>query len=250
MMYKEKRTESQQHVKKRMAQRALMKELKMNKSYSLMLKSEKGLALVTVLILSLITLAIISTLVYMVIQGTRSSGFYKRYETAREASIGGAELGGDLVLNRGQLSIPLLPMWSSSTGGSFLSCDCGDPDNPNDNRDSNNVRTCMCDKMCDATADWPVACSISLDPTDTPDLEFDIAGVNTNYRVSVKIVDTIRGNSDVSVGGEQLGGCGVVCSSSSVINAPPMPYLLRVEVNSVDTINPLERARLSALYAY
>ena len=216
-----------------------------------MLMSERGLALVTILVLSLITLAVISTLVSMVIQGTRTSGYYKRYETAREAAVGGAELAGDLILERGLLSVPLLSMWSSSTGsGGFLSCDCGDPDDPNDNRDSLGVRTCLCDKLCDSTVDWPDACSNTLAPTDTPDLEFDMAGINTTYRVSVKIVDTIRGNSDVGVSVGQLGGTGVVSSFSSVIPAPPMPYLLRVEINSEDTINQLERARLSALYAY
>lgn len=213
------------------------------------LKNEKGLALVTVLVLSLITLSIISTLVYMVIHGTRISGYYKRYETAREAAVGGAELGGDLINERGDLTISFLPMWSTSTGaGGFLDCDCDDPDKPNDNRDSMGVRTCLCDKLCDSTEDWRGACSSTLTPTDSPDLEFDLAGINTNYRVSVKIVDTIRGNSDLS--GEELGGTGVVSSTSGIIPAPPMPYLHRVEINSEDIVNQLERSRISALYAY
>ncbi len=233
--------------------KALIKKPMRKDPHLSILRSEKGLALVTVLILSLITLAIISTLIYMVIQGTRVSGFYKRYETAREAAIGGAEIGGDLVLNRGAMSIAGLTLLSSSTGaGGFIGCDCGDPDDPDDNQDTLGVRTCLCDKLCDSTANWPGACSITLNPMDSPDLEFNLAGINinTNYLVSVKIVDTIQGNSDVSLSGGQLGGTAVVSSSSSVIPAPPMPYLLRVEINSEDTINQLERARLSALYAY
>ena len=213
-----------------------------------LIRAEKGLALVTVLVLSLICLSVISALLYMVTQGTRFSGFYKRYETAREAALGGAELGTDLILDRGALSIPGLAMASSS--GSFTSCDCGDPDDPNDNRDNfgAGVRTCMCDKLCDATADWP-GCSMTLDPTDTPDLWFDLTGINTTYRVSVKIVDTIRGNSDLS--GEELGGTGVVSATTGLITAPPMPYLYRVEINSEDNTGTLEeRARLSALYAF
>jgi hypothetical protein len=213
-----------------------------------LIRSEKGLALVTVLILSLICLSVISTLLFLVIQGTRFSGFYKRYETAREAALGGADLGADLILERGELDVPGLPMWTTS--GTFTSCDCGDPDDPNDNRDDfgAGARTCLCDKLCDASADWPVACSMSLDPTTNPDLEFDLAGVNTTYRVSAKIVDTIRGNSDLS--GEELGGTGVVSSTSGLITAPPMPYLYRVEINSEDTGTLEERARFSALYAF
>lgn len=207
------------------------------------LRSEKGLALITVLVLSLITLGIISTLVYMVIQGTKFSGSYKRYGTAREAAVGGSELASDLIENRGELVIPGLVSLPND-------CDCGDPDNPGDNRDSLGVRTCLCDKLCDATADWPVLCSITLDPTDTPDLQFSVTGITTTYQVSAKIVDTIRGNSDLS--GERLGGTGVVSSTSGIIPAPPMPYLHRVEINSEDQ-NPArvnERSRLSALYAF
>jgi hypothetical protein len=226
------------------------RESRRKDSFISMLRSEKGLALVTVLVLSLITLAIITTLIYMVIQGTRLSGYYKRFETAREAAVGGAEIGADLVMQRGSLSIPLLTITSTTYGaGGFLSCDCGDPDDPDDNRDSNNARTCLCDKLCDSTANWPGACNITMNPTDTPDLEFQLAGINANYLVSVKIVDTIRGNSDLS--GEDLGGTGVVASSSAVIHAPPMPYLHRVEINSEATGgNLFERSRLSALYAY
>jgi len=213
-----------------------------------LIRSERGLALVTVLVLSLICLSVISALLYMVTQGTRFSGFYKRYETAREAALGGAELGADLILDRGALSVPGLAM--VSTSGSFTSCDCGDPDDPNDNLDNfgAGVRTCMCDKLCDATADWP-GCSMTLNPTDTPDLWFDLIGINTTYRVSVKIVDTIRGNSDLS--GEELGGSGVVSATTGLITAPPMPYLYRVEINSEDNTGTLEeRARFSALYAF
>jgi hypothetical protein len=214
-----------------------------------LIRSEKGLALVTVLVLSLICLSVISALLYMVIQGTRFSGFYKRYETAREAALGGAELGADLVLDRGALSVPGLAITAPT--GSFTVCDCGDPDDPNDNLDNfgAGVRTCLCDKLCDATTDWPVGCSMTLSPTDTPDLWFDLTGINTTYRVSVKIVDTIRGNSDLS--GEDLGGTGVVSSTSGLITAPPMPYLYRVEINSEDDTGVLEeRARFSALYAF
>ena len=213
-----------------------------------LIRSEKGLALVTVLVLSLICLSVISALLYMVTQGTRFSGFYKRYETAREAALGGAELGADLVLDRGELNVPGLTLQTFS--GSFTRCDCGDPDDPNDNLDNfgAGVRTCLCDKLCDATADWP-GCSMTLAPTDTPDLEFELQGLNSSYLVSVKIVDTIRGNSDLS--GEDLGGTGVVSSTSGLITAPPMPYLYRVEINSEDYFGELEeRARFSALYAF
>jgi hypothetical protein len=187
----------------------------------------------------------------MVIQGTRFSGFYKRYETAREAALGGADIGSDMILDRGELVIPGIVNLPNF-------CDCGDPDDPNDNL-YGGVPSCLCDKLCDQTYTYPgpilnwvncAAADTELDPTLNPDIQFDLIGVNTTYRVSVKIVDAVRGNSDWS--GEELGGTGVVSSTSGLITAPPMPYLYRVEINSEDTTHPdaLERARLSALYAF
>ena len=70
------------------------------------LRNEKGLALVMVLILSLIALTIISTLIFMVTQGTKVSGFYKRYATSLDAGYGGAEIATSLIYNRGELVIP------------------------------------------------------------------------------------------------------------------------------------------------
>ena len=206
------------------------------------LKNEKGIALVTVLTLSLIALAIVSTLIYFVIQGTRFSGAFKRYETAREAATGGAEIAGDIISNRGNLVIPGLINFPNA-------CNCGDPDDPNDNRDSLGNRTCLCDKLCSYTADWPVGCSSSLDPMSSPDMQIQMPGFgSTTYQVSAKIIDTTLGNSDLS--GEQLGGSAVSSSTSNLINAPPLPYLHRVEINSQELTNPIEKTRLSVLYAY
>jgi hypothetical protein len=235
----EKRTKNEEPVRKN--------------TYFSIASSEKGLALVTVLVLSLICLSIISTLVYMVIQGTKFSGYYKRYETAREAALGGAEIGSDMILQRGEIDIPGL-----LTLPSF--CNCVDPDDPGDN-EYGGVPSCLCDKLCDTAWVYPgpvtnwvncVAADYELDPTNNPDIQFSLTGFNTTYQVSAKIVDTIRGNSDLS--GEELGGTGVVSSTSSMITAPPMPYLYRVEISSQDIVvgagAMLERARFSALYAF
>jgi hypothetical protein len=180
----EQRAWSKDEEEKSMDKRALNERPRRR---SPLIRSEKGLALVTVLVLSLICLSVISTLLYMVIQGTRVSGFYKRYETA-----------GEMVV------LPLLNLPDS--------CDCGNPEDPTDNLYGGAV-SCLCDKLCDETFIYPgpvlnwTNCAVNdtaLDPTNNPDIQFDLAGFNTTYRVSVKIVDTIRGNSDLS--GEELGG--------------------------------------------
>ena len=227
----------------------IMKGKKMKCCQSQILRNEKGIALATVLILSLISLAIIATLISLVLQGTRFSGAFKRYETAREAGVGGAALAGALISERGNLVITGLVNLPNA-------CDCGDPLVATDNRNSLGVRTCLCDKLCDppytgGTNNW-TSCTngTTMEPTDYPDMaSFNLSGIGgSNYQVSVKIVDTVRGNSDLST--EQLGGTGVASSSSSIITAPPMPYLYRMEINSQAASNPLERSRLSVLYAF
>lgn len=54
--------------------------------------NEQGFALVLALILSLIVLATVSALLYIITQGTSMSGYQKRYETALEGAKGGVDL--------------------------------------------------------------------------------------------------------------------------------------------------------------
>jgi hypothetical protein len=63
--------------------------------------NENGIALVMVLILSAIVLAIIAGLIYMITSTTQISGMQKRYKTALEASIGGAEITYEFIALRG-----------------------------------------------------------------------------------------------------------------------------------------------------
>jgi hypothetical protein len=218
------------------------------------IKNEKGIALVTVLILSLIALAIMSTLLYFVLQGTKMSGFFKRYETAREAGMGGAEIAGALINSRGKLVVTGVINYPKA-------CDCGDPDVAGDNMMQNadgtlsalsGIYACLCPKLCDPTANWRISasCDNSLTITSNPDLQISLAGIGTTpgYTVFAKIVDTTSGYTDMS--GGQLGGTGVVSSSSQTLRAPPQPFMYRLEVNAQSTLNPLERSNISVLYAY
>lgn len=224
------------------------------------LKNEKGIALVMVLVLSLIALAVVSTLIYLVIQGTKYSGTFKRYETAREAGVGGAEIVASLIFNRGTLDMLEDDADLNILGlGLKQRCACGDPDIVGDNTfiDGSPLTgdyICLCSKLCDptytgATYNWG-ACTdgTGLDPTTSADISFTLSGLGTSYDVDAKIVNTTLGNSDLS--GEDLGGTGVVASTAGVIPTPPMPYLYRIEINSQNSTAVLERSRLSVLYAF
>jgi len=221
------------------------------------LRNEKGLALVTVLILSLIALAIISTLIFMVTQGTKVSGFYKRYATSLDAGYGGAEIVTALVNNRGQLDI-------TGLGVNFpTQCVCGFDSDPTDEvYVLPSPDTCLCRKLCippyknDGTYNWGVAGTgacpadgASMDAVVSPDMQFNLSGIGTDYQVSAKIVDTTLGVSDMS--GEQLScgsGTGYPCEG---FHGEPTPYLYRIEVDTrSNAANLKEKSRLSILYAF
>ncbi len=228
-----------------------------------MLRSEKGIALVMVLILALIALAIVSSLIFLVTQGTKTSGYHKRYATSLDAGHGGAEIVADLVTLRGDLSIPL-PSFGLPTHPIPGSCACGfDADPYDENYPLPSPDTCLCRKLCipayksDGTNNWEAAgagacsaggASASMDPIISPDMLFTLAGTGTSYDVFAKIVDTTIGVTDLS--GEQLDcgtGVGYMCGT---FEGPPTPYLYRIEVNSQNTANVIERSRLSVLYAF
>jgi len=225
------------------------------------LRGEKGIALVMVLLLSLIALAFVSAMLFMITQGTRLSGAYRVFKSAEDASFGGTEIVQDYMSGKGDLYLPLLTVTDFR-----CVCDTNSDGNvtTNDNHEwkvSTNTdmgRSCRCDKLCTGHFDsggasnWTVCAAddSSLDPTINSDLQFTLGG---NYDVFAKIVDTVEGNSDMGglvTGGGSLGGGGVVASNTGLISPPQNPYLYRIEVQAQAAVNVRERSRLSILYAY
>jgi hypothetical protein len=56
------------------------------------LGSERGVALVMVLVLSAVSLIVMTTVLYVILVGTQMSGSEKRYRTAHEAALGGIDI--------------------------------------------------------------------------------------------------------------------------------------------------------------
>ena len=193
------------------------------------LLNEKGIALVMVLILSTISLLIMAGLIYMLTTGTQVSGLQKRYETAHQAGVGGADVIYQMIAARGNPNIPLTNflITASNVGG----VDCLTP------------------KLNQTTSSWPVACSNSMtinpNTQSTYDMQFDL-GAGPMYRVFAKIVNTVEGNSG---GDEGLLRHGVV-SSTGEVTVMSIPYLYTIEIDAENQGNPSERAKLSILYQY
>jgi len=192
------------------------------------MRSEKGIALVMVLILSAIALAIMAGLVYMITAGTQISGAQKRYRTALEAGIGGTDITYQVLAARGDPGIPNI---------NFLI-------NPN-------IGGCLATKLNMPTSAWG-GCnsSMAINPVtdDTSyDMTFTLPGANATYTVYSKIVDTVEGNSGGDIG---LTKGGVINTNSGEVAMVSIPYLYTIEIEAENAANRAERAKLSILYQY
>ncbi len=207
------------------------------------LQNEKGIALVMVLVFAMIGLSIVSAMLFMLTQGTMMSGSNKMFKSADEAGLGGVSVVVDMVKNRGTTTMGTLNLALSNclTEKLTISRETGVP-----------TGWVECNNAVALTANPPVD-PLSFDPMISPDLTRDLPGPpNTTFTVRAKIVDTVRGNSDVSglVTSGSLGGAGTVASNSGQVAPPPIPYLYRIEVQTQNDANPSESSRYSALYAY
>lgn len=183
------------------------------------LRNEKGFALLFVMILAVIALVMTLAMLFMVSRGSYVSGQQKRYRTALEASRGGAEAMMEAIATRGTL-LPSYP-----------------------NLD---LKASLGPKLISGTSSWGTLDNTITIDSGTPstyDMSIDLG----MYRVYVKVVDTVVGNTGLSTG---LLKSGVVTTSPSEISGIVVPYLYTIEVLSQSTTNPTERSKLSVLYQY
>lgn len=202
------------------------------------LRNNNGIALVTSLMFTLITLGIVMALLLMITRGTTVSGMNKKYKTALEASYGGTEIfTKDMFpfILRNYSSASLITDVRNTFGGTGVT----------------NVlatQNCLQSKLTKSTVDWPAGCSNSPSPKQSPDISFSLTAVSGNpFIVYSKIVDTVKGNSDI--GGLQLEGAGVA-ETSSVLTPQSFPYIYRLEVQGERQNNPTAQANIEVLYAY
>lgn len=205
------------------------------------LGNERGIALVTAILLTALSLIIVFTVLYLVTQGITTSTAMKRYKNSLEASYGGAQfVAKDIIpqIFMGYSTSVIKGQYSGLMDFNFGV--------------SNN---CLRQKLSNPTANW-TACTTgdpkSIDAKDTPDMMFTLKGIGplgSNFKVYGKIVDSQPGNSDMS-GFELLDSGSGVTGTSSGVAPKHMPGLYRIEVEGERAISAKERARLSVLYAY
>jgi len=203
------------------------------------LRSQDGIALVTSLMLTLISLTIVLALLYMVTQSTKVSGQSKRYKTALEASYGGSEVVTKDIfpfIMRNYSSSTLKDDLEGAAGFGAVSLSL------------NTTQSCLQKKLTKATSDWPIDCDSSPFASKNPDFNIKLSAVSGNpFTVYSKIVDTVVGNSNI--GGLQLEGAGVA-ESQNVLTPQHFPYVYRLEIQGQRENNPTAQATIEVLYAY
>jgi hypothetical protein len=217
--------------------------------------NERGVALVTALLLSLIVLGMVMALLYYVTQGVTQSAANKRYHSAREAAYGGMDV----------VSKQIMPDVLGNYSTSYLSTVLAGVQPTYSNL------PCFQSKLNNATSQWSGACtadSRTPEPKVLPDVTIKLKGppLSPNFNVYAKIVDSQPGNSDATSTGPAPGGTGGVLDgaagvaysgpvgggsgSSETVTPMHIPGMYRIEVQGESETNPLERSRLSALYVY
>jgi len=217
------------------------------------IKSEKGVVLVVVLILSAVVLAVITALVYLVISGTQISGIEKRYKTSFEATKGGSDVFYQYIGLRGDL--PLTSSFTNTLTSSGLGLTSIIP--PNNTCSGTDVHGItlygLQAKLMTPTWSWNNCdSSVTIDPTNaTPTYDMKLVlGTVSQYNFYAKIVNTITGNSASTPSAAAGLYTGSVITGMGQITVVSIPYLYAIEVYTESKTNPAERAKFSILYQY
>lgn len=202
------------------------------------LNNKKGIALVTSLLMTFISLTIVMAVMYMITANIQKTGVMKRYKSALEATYGGT----DAVVK--QVFPKILDSAFAGNNENFTLFTVSFP---------NNANCSISSKITSSPDAWAAACSQSPDPKTAPDISFQLpASVGgQSYTVYAKIIDTIVGNTDMSAsGGDALTGGVVETLGAGGISVKHIPYVYRLEVQAERSTGATEQANLTVLYAY
>lgn len=202
-------------------------------------RNQEGAALVTALMLTMLSLVISMALLSSVLSGIGVSASQKRYRSALSAAQGGVELlTQELVPRLFQTGATREELQDQFA---LIALQLPQYD-------------CLRQKLNNPTGNWS-ACGddpAPADPGRSPDVIFRLASVgNRGFRVAGKIVDSVPGNSDKSPVIDYLDAGGSVSAKEEVIRPRHVPGIYNVSVQGErEGGEGQEKARLSLLYAY
>jgi hypothetical protein len=208
--------------------------------------NERGVALVTALMLTMLSLVICASLLYMITHSTRTSASQKRYSNAIAAGYGTAEMVKEIVPRMMSYTSARSCIPSMMTG--FSNVNLAFPTNSAD-------IACLDQKLKNSTSDWSSDCTAENRDNRArirPDFSLMLNGSTpgTKFKTVAKIVNTVRGNSDTSGVDFLEQGLSVSQAGGGVIAPQHFPSMFTVEVSAEQEVGATERAELSVLYAY
>jgi len=216
------------------------------------LRNERGMALMMALILTLVSLAVVLAVLYLITQGMKLSASSRRYKSALEASYGGVEAftkeiipwyidaaAQNTLASRLQLQANLGNLTPAFPGGALTF----------------SSYSCMTKKLTLPSSAWGTTCGANptvIDPTKSPDVVFKLQGppLQPNFNVYAKIVASQPGNSDMSGLSDTLSSGSGVAYGAAGVSPMHIPATYRIEALAQRETNPQEKAKLSVLYAY
>lgn len=218
-----------------------------------LLKNNDGIALVTALMLTLISLLIVTYLLLMVTSGIKQSAANKRYKTALEASYGATDIIMKEVIPNIFIDTLAKSLTDPSVSASYPA---------NTVFFAANSDSCIMDKLTKRPSEWGTGCTNTTDPRVDTDftIKLNSTTASETYTVYTKIVDTICSDkrpyptgkctgSDLS-GYELLDGGSGTTGGSAGVSVKSMPAIYRLEIAGEKTSNPKEKSQISVLYAY
>lgn len=237
------------------------------------LQNKKGIALVTSLMFTVLSLVITMTLLYMVTVGIRSSASMKRYRTAADAAHGGLEIMVKDIMSIGLVDATVTAL-SDATFKSNMETYLKDVDKLGSMRPT--ISDCLRNKLMNYNNKWTTACkNYDLDASKSYDVKFNLNSASgTPYVVYSKIVDTMQHNMTVFENTSTASGFVMkkktvaIAGNSDPSNLnlegfsttdlqggsgdknPHVPYTYRIEIKAERATNALEKAAISVLYVY
>ena len=219
--------------------------------------NNKGIALITALMLTLITLVIILSVMLLISNNIKSSAANKSYKNVTEAAYGGADLVMQDIIPR--LFMGYTTAGASTTVNGILSPSLSSEYNTKSLFLTNKMNmgfgssACIRAKLLNSAASglWPAGCSNTLDPKVKPDMQFNLFGTSgQSFTVYSKIIDTVPGVPYPSTAGSEPLTGGGVTESSAPTTTNLNHYVYRIEVAGERTTNATEKSKLSVLYEY
>lgn len=198
---------------------------------------DSGVALVSALIVISVSAGIFAAIMYYAMTGSELSGLQRKYQSSKEASLGAIDI----------LTKDILPRVVSGTQLSVAVSGMVVPDilptiQANALRDA-----CFRAKLTSVTSAWPGGtCDSGSDATVNSDIVFNLKSTSTSTRpfvVSMKIIDTVSGNSDTS-------GNVLEVDESGLVKVQHFPFLYTIAADARPQNSTTERANIEILYAY